>query len=93
MMASSNPACLLVGFSQDLSVMLHDFSLTINQHQPNLSAQKPTGDQTDPEYVGCVDILSHTHEKATWLCGSHTLMRDVQASTIGGERGGVANGP
>jgi hypothetical protein len=39
-----------------------------------------------PQYGGCVDILSHTHEKGTWPCGAHTLMRDAQVSTIGGER-------
>ena len=39
--------CSLVGFSQCLSVSQQCFPLTINQHQPGLSAQKPTSEQTE----------------------------------------------
>jgi len=35
----------LVGFSQDLSASQQCFPLTPNQHQPGLSAQKPTSEQ------------------------------------------------
>ena len=38
-------ACLLVGFSQDLSTSQQCFPLTTNQHQPGLSAQKPTSEK------------------------------------------------
>jgi len=41
----SQPACSLVDFSQSLSISQQCFSLTTNQHQPNLSAQKPTSEQ------------------------------------------------
>ena len=37
--------CSFIGFSQDLSVSQQCFSLTINQHQSDLSAQKPTSEQ------------------------------------------------
>ena len=37
-------ACSLVGFSQGLSASQQCFSLTINQHQSGLSAQKPTSE-------------------------------------------------
>jgi len=40
-------ACSLVGFSQGLSVMVQCFSLTTNQHQLGLSAQKPTSEHAD----------------------------------------------
>ena len=35
------------GFSHDLSVGQQYFSLTTNQHQPDLSAPKPTSEQAD----------------------------------------------
>ena len=34
-------ACSFVGFNQSLLVMIHYFSLTTNQHQLDLSSQKP----------------------------------------------------
>ena len=37
-------ACSLVGFSQGLSAMIQCFPLTTNQHQSDLSAQKPTSE-------------------------------------------------
>jgi len=40
-------ACSLVGFSQGLSAIVQYFPLTTNQHQPSLSAQKPTSEQPD----------------------------------------------
>ena len=40
-------ACSLVGFSQSLSDMIQYFSFTTNQHQPGLSAQKPTSEQAE----------------------------------------------
>ena len=40
-------ACSLVGFSHDLSASQQYFPLTTNQHQPDLSAQKPTSEQVD----------------------------------------------
>jgi len=39
-----NSDCSLVGFSQGLSASQQCFSLTTNQHQPGLSAQKPTSE-------------------------------------------------
>jgi len=41
----ANQARSLVGFSQGLSASQYCFLLTINQHQPGLSAQKPTIEQ------------------------------------------------
>jgi len=40
-------ACSLVGFSQGLSASQQCFPLTTNQHQPGLSAQKPTSEQAE----------------------------------------------
>ena len=40
-------ACSLVGFSQGLSASQQCFPLTTNQHQPGLSVQKPSSEQTD----------------------------------------------
>ena len=37
----------LVSFSQGLSAMVQYFPLRTNQHQPGLSAQKPTSEQAD----------------------------------------------
>ena len=37
--------CSLIGFSQGLLASQQCFSLTTNQHQPGLSAQKPTSEQ------------------------------------------------
>jgi len=42
---STQRACSLIGFSQGLSANQHCFSLTINQHQLNLSAQKSTSER------------------------------------------------
>ena len=39
--------CSFVDFSQSLSINQQCFSLTTNQHQSNLSAQKPTSEQVD----------------------------------------------
>ena len=37
--------CSFVGFRQDLSASQQYFSLTTNQHQPSLAAQKPIDEQ------------------------------------------------
>ena len=46
----------LIGFSPRLSIMVQYFSLTTNQHQPALSAQKPTSEQAG--YMGRKSICS-----------------------------------
>ena len=50
-MAMKQAACSLVGFSHGLSASQQCFSLTTNQHQPGLSAQKLTNEHTEEIFV------------------------------------------
>ena len=60
-------ACSLVSFSQGLSVMIQCFFLTTNQHQSDLSAQKPTNEQA-------VNVKDHLAlNRFTWQVGLHNL--------------------
>ena len=47
---STHQPCSLVSFSHGLSAMVQCFSLTTNQYQPGLSAQKPTNEQADHHF-------------------------------------------
>jgi len=47
----------LVSFSQGLSAMVQYFLLRTNQHQPGLSAQKPTSEQADKALRNLCDTL------------------------------------
>ena len=57
---SSHSAYSLVGFSQSLSASQQYFSLTTNQHQPGLSAQKPTNEHADC----CMQYIVYRHIQA-----------------------------
>jgi len=56
MVSMSQSDCSLVGFSQGLSVSQQCFSLTTNQHQSGLSAQKHTSEQA--EYLNRQRLVS-----------------------------------